>query len=96
MINSLVEWRVKGLGKLDFRNWIVSTCAKLIRHRTGNSRVLRGNFYVNIFAYLLSSAAQLKRWVKKQCERPRSRRAPKRTKSNNVLVKLPTILAVTC
>ncbi len=31
----------------------VSTCAKLIRHRTGNSRVLRVNFYVNIFAYLL-------------------------------------------
>jgi len=31
----------------------LSSRAKLIRHRTGKMPVLRGNFYVNIFAYLL-------------------------------------------
>ncbi len=32
----------------------LSTCAKLITYRTGNSRVLRANFSANIFAYLLT------------------------------------------
>ncbi len=33
----------------------LSRSAKLIRHRTGNSRVLRGKFSANIFAYLLNN-----------------------------------------